>query len=86
VAQVAFRVEAAFQGEVPPVLMKVRLFLCASSVFADTLICHFGMEGSRLFDLYKPFPGISLSQPSPVDDQVTQLLAFSLLGLWRKVS
>jgi hypothetical protein len=54
VAHVAFRVEAAFWADVPPVQVEVRRFLCASSVSADSLLCHFGMEGSSLFDFYKP--------------------------------
>jgi hypothetical protein len=50
VAQVAFRVEMAFQAEVPPVLVEVRRFLCTSSMSADSLLYHFGMEGSRPYD------------------------------------
>jgi hypothetical protein len=83
---VAFWVEAVFWAEVPPVLVEVRLFLCTSSVSADSLLCHFGIEGSHLFDFYKPLPGVFLSQPSPFGDQETQLLASSLLGIPCKVS
>jgi hypothetical protein len=80
VAQVAFR------AEVPPVLEEVRRFLCASSGSADSLLYHFGMEGSRPYDFCKPLPGVFPSQPSPSDAQETQLLASSLLGLRREVS
>jgi hypothetical protein len=78
---VVFWVEAAFCAEVPPVLVEVQRFLCTSSVSADSLLCHFDIEGSHLFDFYKPLPGVFVSQPSPFDDQETQLLASSLLGL-----
>jgi hypothetical protein len=79
VAHGAFRVEAVFRTEVPPVLVELWRFLCASSVTADSWLCHFGMEGSRQFDFYKPLPGVFLSQPSPFNDQETQLLASFLL-------
>jgi hypothetical protein len=73
VAQVAFR------AEVPQVLDEVRLFLCASSGSPDSVLNHFGMEGSRPDDVCKPLPGVFPSQPSPSDAQETQLLASSLL-------
>jgi len=44
VAQVAFR------AEVPPVVEEVRWFRCASSGSPDSLLYHFGMEGSRPYD------------------------------------
>jgi hypothetical protein len=31
-------------------LVEVRRFLCTSSVSADSWLCHFGIEGSHLFD------------------------------------
>jgi hypothetical protein len=80
VAQVAFR------AEVPQVLEDVRQFLCASSGSPYSLLYHFGMEGSRLYDFCTPLPAVFPSQPSPSDAQGTQLLASSLLGLWREVS
>jgi hypothetical protein len=58
VAQVAFWAEMAFRAEVPPVLVEVRRFLCASSVSADSLLYYFGMEGSRPYDCYKPLQGV----------------------------
>jgi len=58
VAQVAFRAEIAFRGEVPPVLVEERWILCASSVSADPLQFHFGMEGSQPYDFNKPLPGV----------------------------
>jgi hypothetical protein len=81
-----FREEAALRAEVLPVLLEVWRFLCATSVSVDSLLCHFGMEGSRVFDFYKPLPGVFLLQPSTFDDQETQLLTSSLLGLQRDVS
>jgi hypothetical protein len=58
VAQVALRAEMAFRVEVPPVLAEVPQFLCASSVSADYLLYHFGMEGSWPYDFYKPLLGV----------------------------
>jgi len=58
VAQVAFRVEITFLAEVPPVLVAVRQILDASSVSADSLLYHFGMEGSRPYDSYKLLPDV----------------------------
>jgi hypothetical protein len=55
-------------------------------VSADSLLSPFGMEGSHLFDFYKPLLGVILSQPSPFDDQETNHLASSLLGLRCEVS
>jgi hypothetical protein len=86
VAQVAFRAKAAFLAQVQPVLVEVRWFLFATSVPADSLLYYYGMEGSHPFDLYKPFPGVFLSQPSLFYAQETQLLISSVLGLWREVS
>jgi len=83
---VAFRAEAASPVEVPPVLVEVQRFLCTSSVSADSELYHFGMGGGWPCDFYKPLPGVFPSQPSPIYAQETQLLAFSLLGLWCKVT
>jgi hypothetical protein len=46
VAHVAFRVQAAFWAEMPPVLVEVWWFLHASSMSADSLLCNFGMQPS----------------------------------------
>jgi len=78
--------QMAFWVGVPLVLWEVCWFLCASSVSADSLLCHFGMEGSRPYDFYNPLPGVFLSQPSPFYAQKTQLFASSLLGLGREVA
>ena len=85
VAQEAFRAEEVFQAEVLPVLVEVRRFLCASSVSADSLLCHFGMEGSHPCDIYKPLLGVFPSQLSPFYAQGPQLLASSLLGLRHEI-
>jgi len=79
-------VQVVFRAEVLPILLEVRWFHCASSVSADSLLCHFGMEGSCPYDIYKPLPAVILSQPSPWYAQETQLLAFSLLRLRCEVS
>ena len=49
VAEVGFRQEEGSWADVPPVLVEVRRLLCASCVSADTLLCHFGIEGSHPF-------------------------------------
>jgi len=55
---VAFQVEIAFLVEVPPVQVEVCRILSTSSVSADSFLYHFGMEGSRLYDFYKPLPAV----------------------------
>jgi hypothetical protein len=76
VAQVAFR------AEVPPVLEEVLRFLCTSSGSPDSLVYHFGMEGSRPYDFCKPLPGVFPSQPSPLMPSKlnSSLLLFSDFG------
>ena len=51
--QVAFRAEMAVQAEVPPVLVEVLRFACASSVSADSVLYVFAMEGSCPCDFFK---------------------------------
>jgi len=65
-AQVVFHAEVALDLE------GVHLFLCASSVSADSLLCHFGQEGSSLSDLHEALPGVFPSQPSPFYGQETE--------------
>jgi len=57
--------QVAFWAEVLPVLEQVRRILCASSMSADSLLWHFGMEGSRPVDFYEPLLDDFLSKPSP---------------------
>jgi hypothetical protein len=78
--------QVAFRAKVPPVLEEVRQFVCTSSVSPDSLVYHFGLEGSRAFDFCNALQGVFPSQPSPPDAQETQLLTSSLLGLGREVS
>jgi hypothetical protein len=63
--------QVAFRAEVPPVLEERWWFLCASSGSPDSLLYHFGMEGSWPSDFCKLLPGVFPSQPSPADDQET---------------
>jgi hypothetical protein len=83
---VAIRVVMAFQAEVPQVLVDVQQFLSAFCVSADSLLYHFGMEGSQLYDFCKLLPVVLLSQPLTSEAQDTQLPSSSLLGLRREVS
>jgi hypothetical protein len=78
--------QLVFRAEVPPDLVKLQQFVCASSWSADALLYHFGMGGSRVYDFCKPLPGVFPLQLSLSNAQETQLLASSLLRLWRKVS
>jgi hypothetical protein len=71
--------------EVPPVLVELWWFLWTSSMAADSVLYHFGMQGSQLNDICKPLPGVFPSQPSPSDAQETQLHVSSLLGLQPEV-
>jgi hypothetical protein len=84
--QAAFRVEADFGAEVPPVVVEVCWFLSATRVFAHSFLCHFGMDGSGPFDLHKPLLGVFHSQLSLFDAPETQLLASSCLALQCNVS
>jgi len=84
-AEVAFRAELGFWAEVPPVRLVVHRFPSVSRMSADPLLCHFGREGSRQSDFYKPLLGVFLSQPSPFNAQETQPLASSVLGLQSEV-
>jgi hypothetical protein len=52
VAQVAFWGEMAQWAKMLQMLVKVCRFLSASSVSADSLLCHFGIQCSRLFDFF----------------------------------
>jgi len=51
VVQTVFRTEVVFRAEVLPVHVEMCRFLCSSSLSADCLLCHCGMEGSCLYDL-----------------------------------
>jgi len=59
--------------------VEVHLFLCVSIVSADTLQCHFGKEGSRIFGFDEALPGVFVSEPSPFYALDTQHPALSLL-------
>jgi len=63
-AEGAFRVEAAFWSEVPLGLLEACWFLCTYSVSAESVLSHFGMEGSRPYDFSKPLPGVFVLHPS----------------------
>jgi len=78
--------QVAFWAEVTQVVVEVHPCLCVSSVTADSLLCHFGKEGSCPFDIYESLLGAFLSPPSPFYIQDTKFLASSLLGLWHEVS
>jgi len=85
VAQVAFGADVAFRAVVPPVLVHVRWFLCSWNMSVDSLLYHFGMEGSRPCAIYKPLPVVFLSQPLPSSTQDTQLVTSSLFRLRHEV-
>jgi hypothetical protein len=62
----------------------VNLFLWVSTVSAESLRCHFGKEGSRMFGFDEALPGVFVSQPSPFMPRnlSTPLLLFSNLSSW----
>jgi hypothetical protein len=66
--------EGAFWAEVPPILVEMRRFLCTSSESANSLVYHFGMEGSLPYDFCKQLPDVIPSQPLPFDAQEIQFL------------
>jgi len=78
--------QVVFWALVSPVLEEVNPFLCAVSVSADTLLLHFGKEGSRDSDFHEPLLGVFPSRPCPLYAQETQLPTSSLLGLCSEVS
>jgi hypothetical protein len=56
------------------------IFLCVSSMSADSLWCHFGKEASRTSGFNEALPGVFVSPPTPFDAQETQHCATSLVG------
>jgi hypothetical protein len=79
-------VESALESALCVGQGEVHLDLCVSSVSADSLRCHFGKEGSRVFGYDKALLGVFVSQPSPSYAQETQHPTSSLLGPWIVVS
>jgi hypothetical protein len=51
-------------------------------VTADYLLCHFGKEGSGLFDFHESLLGVCLSPPAPphAQESTSSLLLFSDFG------
>jgi len=72
-------VESALESALCVGRVEVHLFLCMSSVSADSLRCHFGKEGSRTFGFDEALPGVFVSQPSPFCAQETSQPASFLL-------
>jgi len=66
--------------------VEVHLFLCVSSVSAESVRCHFGKEGSWTFGFDESLPGVFVSQPSPLCAQETEHPTSFLLGRRRVVS
>jgi len=65
------------------VVVEVHPCLCATSESVDSWLCHFGKEGSGLFDFPEPLPVFFLSQPAFSYARDTQQPASSLLELGR---
>jgi hypothetical protein len=51
--------------------VEVHLFLCISSMWADSLWWHFGKEGCQICGVGETLLGVFESQPSPVYAQDT---------------
>ena len=79
-------VESAMESALCVGPVEVHLFLCVSSMSADSLRYHFGKEGSRTFGFDEALLGVFVSQPSAFCAQETQHPASSLLGPWWVVS
>jgi len=81
VAQVVVRPEVASVqvSAVSEGLVEVQAFVCASSMSADVLLCHFGKEGNRQCGFRKAYPGDFPSQSSTFYAQDTQCPTSSLL-------
>jgi len=58
--------QVTFLGKVVWGLRMAHLFLCTSSVSADSVQWHFVNGGTRLFEIHEPLPGVFLSQPSHI--------------------
>jgi len=78
--------QVAFWASVASVVVDVHPRLCTSCESVDSLLCHFGKEGSHPFDFPEPLPGVIPSQPSACYAQETQHPVSSLLELRRVVS
>jgi hypothetical protein len=79
-------VQVVFWAVVEPVMVEVHPGLCASIMLGACLQCHFGNEGSHMFDFHKPLPGAFRSQPAPCYGWETQQSTSALLGHWCTVS
>jgi hypothetical protein len=77
--------QLAFRAEVASVVVEVHSWLCVSSISVDSVVCHFGKEGSHLFDFHKQLPGGFPSQPSPYYAMEKHHPVSFLLGHQRKV-
>ena len=77
-------VDSALESAVCVGRVEVHLFLCVSSVSADSLRCHFGEERSRQLGFNQALLGVIVSQPSAFCAQElnSPLLLFSDLGAW----
>jgi len=73
-------VESALESALCVGQVEVHLFLCVSSMSADSLRCHFGKEGCRTFGYDEALPGVFVSQASPFCAKETQHPASCLLG------
>jgi hypothetical protein len=73
--------QVVFWAKLVLVVVKVHMCLCASSITADPLLCHFGKQRSSPFDFHQLLLNVFLLPLSSFDAQETQLLTSSLLGL-----
>jgi hypothetical protein len=80
-----YMAQVAFRAEVVPAQVEVYQCLSASSMCVDSLLCHFGKEGSRLCDFHEPLPGVFSSQCLSWYAQENQCTASSVLRLRREV-
>jgi len=79
-------VELAMESALCVGRVEMHLFLCVSTVSAESLWCHFGKEGSQTFGFDEALPGVFVSHPSHFCAQETQHPTSFLLRPRRVVS
>jgi len=77
--------QVAFWATVVPVLEEVHPFHCVSRLSANSLLSHWGAEGSCRFDFHELLLCVIPSQPWPAHAKANQLPISSVLGLWLDV-
>ena len=88
VVQVAFKVQvvSVLVLAVCVCLVGVSRLLSTLSISAESVLSHFGKEGSCSYDIHRPLQGVIPLQPSPAYAQESPLPAGSVVGHRHKVT